>query len=258
MQMIAGKYFNADTGTSMPNGIAVNESAQKALLVQVGDHLKFQGAGDREFSIIGIIKDFNFDTLHEAVRPVVIMHSRDFMGFRFYSIKLNAGDRSLRVREVERAWQQVFPDDAFVCSFADERIQQRYQTELQLKKASTLASGLMLLIVMTGVLGLVALTVAKRNKEIGIRKVLGASATQILALISREYALVMSVAFAIGLPLSYLFINEWLSTFAYRIPLQWWMFVMPPAFIFAMTIFIVVAQALRAAMTDPVKSLKYE
>ncbi|HKZ36903.1 MAG TPA: ABC transporter permease [Chryseolinea sp.] len=258
MKIIEGKYFNANGGSLIPFSVVINESAQKALSVQLNDKVKLQGGGDQEYQVIGILKDFNFETLHQAIRPVVIMHSREFMSFRFYSIKLNPGDIAQRVQEIERAWHKAFPNDAFVSSFADERIQQRYKTELQLKKAATLASVLMLVIVMTGVLGLVALSVAKRTKEIGIRKVLGASASQILGLIGREYAIVMAVSFAIGIPLSYAFINQWLSTFVYHISLKWWMFILPPAFVFGITLCIVAVQGISAALANPVKSLKYE
>ena len=258
MQVVAGKYFNTNGEPTVPFGMVINESAQKALSVQLGDQVKLQASGVQEYRVIGIVKDFNFETLHQLIRPVVIVHSREYMSFRFYSIKLNPGDISKRVQEIENAWRKAFPDDAFVSSFADERIQQRYKTELQLKRAATLASILMLAIVMTGVLGLVALTVAKRTKEIGIRKVLGASASQILGLIGREYAMVMVVSFAIGIPLSYAFISQWLGTFVYRISLQWWMFAIPPAFVFGITLCVVAAQGIRAAQANPVRSLKYE
>jgi putative ABC transport system permease protein len=238
--------------------VVINESAQKALSVEVNDIIKLQGSGEQEYRVVGVVKDFNFETLHQAIRPVVIMHSREFMSFRFYSVKLSPGDIGQRVREVESAWHTAFPNDAFVSSFADERIQQRYKTELQLKKAATLASVLMLIIVMTGVLGLVALSVAKRTKEIGIRKVLGASASQILKLIGREYAMVMGVSFAIGIPLSYAFINQWLDNFVYHISLEWWMFTLPPAFVFTVTVCIIIMQGIRAAFANPVTSLKYE
>src|SRR5688500_12139369 len=178
MKIVQGKYFNEDGGSPTPFSVVINEAAQKALSVQLNDNIKLQGSGVQEYKVIGILKDFNFETLHEAIRPVVIFHSREFLSFRFYSIKLNLGDMAQRVQEIESAWHRAFPNDAFVSSFADARSQQRYKTELQLKKAATLASILMLVIVMTGVLGLVALSVAKRTKEIGIRKVLGASASQ--------------------------------------------------------------------------------
>lgn len=176
--------------------------------------------GNQEYRVVGIIKDFNFETLHQLIRSVVIMHEREFISFRFFSVKLNPGDIAMRIQEIEHAWHQTFPDDAFVGSFVDERIQQRYKTELQLKKAATLASVLMLVIVITGVLGLVALSVARRTKEIGIRKVLGAMATEILKLFGREYAIVMTLSFAVAVPLSYVFINQWMNNFVYHVPLK--------------------------------------
>ena len=258
MKVVEGKYFNSGGTLPMPFTVVINESAQKALSLQLHDKVKLKGSGDQEYQVIGIIKDFNFETLHQVIRPVVILHSREFLSFRFYSIKLKPGDIAQRVQEIEQAWHKAFPNDAFVSSFADERVQQRYKTELQLKKAATLASVLMLVIVMTGVLGLVALSVAKRTKEIGIRKVLGASASQILGLIGREYTIVMAVSFAIGIPLSYAFIKHWLSAFVYHISLKWWMFTLPPVFVFGITLCIVVIQGISAALANPVKSLKYE
>ncbi len=258
MEIVDGKYFSTRGESPIPFGIVINESAKKALSLQVGDQVKLQGSGDQEYRIVGILKDFNFETLHQVIRPVVIVHTRDYMSFRFYSIKLNPGDIARRVEEIEAAWHQAFPDDAFVSSFADERIQQRYKTEMQLKKAATLASVLMLVIVMTGVLGLVALNVAKRTKEIGIRKVLGASAAQILRLISREYVIVMVISFSIGISLVYIFITQWLNNFVYHIPLQWWMFAIPSLFVFVLTLFIIAAQSISAARANPVHSLKYE
>ena len=133
-----------------------------------------------------------------------------------------------------------------------------YKTELQLKKASIIGSVLILVIVLTGVLGLVSLSVSKRNKEIGIRKVLGASTSNILVLVVQEYALLMAVTFFAGIPLSYLFGSQWLNNFAYHIDLTWWMFGVPAIFLFFITTFMVAIQSLKTAMANPVKSLKYE
>lgn len=236
----------------------INEAAQKSLNVKLGDALKFGNNPDQEYKIAGIVRDFNFETLHQAVRPAVFIHSREYLTFRFYSVRFNAGDMATNIKQLESAWHAAFPDDAFVGSFADERLQQRYKTEIQLKRSSTLASILMNVIVMTGVLGLVALTVAKRTKEIGIRKVLGASVSQLVGLVGKEYAIVMIIAFAIAMPLSYLFVTDWLSAFVYHIPLQWWMFCIPAAFIFLLTMLIVVLQSVGVAIANPVKSLRYE
>lgn len=258
MKMVEGRFFNAAGEARVPFTVVINEAAQKALGINLGDLVRLQGNADQDYQVIGIIKDFNYETLHQSIRPAVFLHSAEYLAFRFFSIKLNPGPIAARISEIESAWQAAFPDDAFVSSFADDRLEQRYKTEMQLKRASSLASALMLIIVMTGVLGLVALTVAKRTKEIGIRKVLGASVSQILSLLAKEYAIVMIVSFALAIPLSYLFINQWLSGFVYHIPLQWWMFGLPPALVFIVTMMIVAIQSMGTAVANPVKSLRYE
>lgn len=142
--------------------------------------------------------------------------------------------------------------------FADKQIEQLYKTELQMNKAAKVASILMMIIVMTGVLGLVALSVARRRKEIGIRKVLGASVESILKLLSREYVLMMIFAFLAGIPFSYWFISNWLSTFAYHIDLTAALFAIPAATLMVVTLMMVCLQGMRAALMDPVKSIRHE
>ena len=253
-----GKYFFDENEPRSPFALVINESAKKALHVNVGDKVKMQYWGDIEFTITGIVNDFNYESLREAIKPLALMHNRDFFAYRYFSFKLNAGSLTESVQEVEKLWNKVFPDEPFVYSFASENLQTLYKTELQLKRASSIATILMLIIVLTGVLGLVSLSLTKRNKEIGIRKVLGASASSILVLISREYALLMAASFAIGIPLAYIFISRWLTGFAYHIELSWWMFAMPIAILFCITIVIIVFQCLRAILSNPVKALRYE
>src|SRR5258706_1640282 len=250
LNLIAGNFFFDKGELYQANRLVINESAQKAMSVQVGDKVKIQFF-DKEFTITGIVKDFNFESLHERVKPVAFTHNRDFQAFRFFSFKLKPGNVAQSVQVVEKLWKRVFPNDPFVYSFTDERLAMSYKTELQLKKASAIGSVLILIIVLTGVLGLVSLNVAKRNKEIGIRKVLGASASDILILISREYAILMSLSFAIGIPFSYGFVLQWLNGFAYHINLEWWMFVIPILILFFMTIIIVSLQSFKTVVSDP-------
>jgi len=257
LDVVDGKFFLDESEAFQSNRLVLNESAQKALSVKVGDKVKIQFSGS-EFTVVGIVKDFNYESMHEAVKPVAFTHNRDFKAFRYFSFKLTPGNIVQSVEAVEKLWKNIFPNDPFVYSFTDERLAITYQTELQLKKASVIASILILIIVLTGVLGLVSLSVAKRNKEIGIRKVLGASTSNILLLISREYMVLMSLAFVIGIPFSYLFVSQWLDSFAYHINLKWWMFTIPVLILFITTIMMVSLQSVKAAMSDPVKSIKYE
>jgi putative ABC transport system permease protein len=116
----------------------------------------------------------------------------------------------------------------------------------------------MLVIVLLGVLGLISLTINKRTKEIGIRKVLGASISNVLLLISRQYIRMILLAFAIAVPLSYYFMVQWLNAFAYQIAISWWMFVFPGVFVFLITLLVAGSQSLKVALTNPTQSLKYE
>jgi putative ABC transport system permease protein len=257
MKMLEGVYFGP-AGQPARNSIVVNETLKRKLSVGIGDKLKFDTFGDVEYTIVGIVHDFNTTSLRDAVDPVAILHSRDHLTFRHYSIKLKSGNLPDAVQQVERLWRANFPDDAFVYSFADKQIEQLYKTEMQMNKAATLASMLMMVIVMTGVLGLVALTVARRNKEIGIRKVLGASPQNILQLLSREYLAIMLFAFFASVPLSYWFISNWLTSFAYHIDLKASMFALPVFALFTITLVMVYLQGMRAALKDPVKSIRHE
>lgn len=258
LSLVDGTYFNKGHGSHVPWSVVINESTQRALSLKVGDKLKLSQAGDQEFSVAGIVKDFHFESLHEPVKPVVLFHLSDIPVFRYFSLRLRPGDPVSAMQDIEKTWRQAFPDDAFLGAYADERVEQQYKTELKLRKGTTLASALMIVIVMTGVFGLVALTVARRTKEIGIRKVLGGSAAHILTLIAKEYVIVLVISCALAIPLSIWFITQWLNAFSYHITLKTWMFGGPVLGVLLLTLLIVLMKAIRAAMTNPVRAIRYE
>jgi putative ABC transport system permease protein len=258
LKIMEGQFLFPDKAAWKTGGLVLNESARNALNAQVGDKLRIQGSDSVEFTVSGIVSDFHYESMHESVKPLVFMHNRDFASYRFFSFRLEPGDPVSSVAEVERLWKKALPNEPFTYSFADERLQALYATELQLKKASTIATVLMMIIVMTGVLGLVSLNVTKRNKEIGIRKVLGATVSNILLMLSREYAMLMITSFVLAVPLAYYFTNLWLQSFVYHIDLSWWMFALPGGLLLLTTVIIVSIQSYKTAVTDPVNSLKCE
>lgn len=257
LKMIEGNFLN-EGSARQPLGVVINQSAQKALHLQLGDQLNASGYGDTLFTVKGIVQDFNFDSLHEKISPLMIMHINDFQAYRYFSFRLIPGKPSESIREVEKLWKATFPDEPLNYSFADDRLKTLYTTELQMQKAATIATVLMSVIVTIGVLGLVSLSVSRRNKEIGIRKVLGASVSNILSLMSKEYVVLMIISFIIAIPMTYFLVAKWLQSFAYHIELSWWMFAMPAAILFFVIIVIVCTQSLKTAITNPVNSLKYE
>jgi putative ABC transport system permease protein len=237
--------------------IVVNESAGKALSVGVGDKVRIKN-DTVIFTVVGVVKDFHFFSLHENVRPMVFLHTRGTQAFRHFSVKLEAGNMASAVAAVEAKWRQVFPDDPFVYNFMDQELARLYKNEIRLKKASNVATGLMLIIVFTGVFGMVSLAVSKRTKEMGIRKVLGASVDSIIVLMSKPYLMLISAACAVATPLAYYFSMQWLQAFAYRVPPAWWCFVLPVVAILGLTLLLVAVRSLRTALANPTRALRYE
>jgi putative ABC transport system permease protein len=257
LKLIAGSFLEEHSRQNR-NSVVINETAQRVLNAQIGDQLIAINFGDSLFTIRGIVADFHSQSLHQKIFPMMMMQPRDYRAYRTFSFKLSVTSPQQSVEAVERAWKRVFPDEPFNYWFTDEQMKMMYTTELQMKKAASTATVLMLIIVVTGVLGLVSLSVSKRAKEIGIRKVLGASLRDILSLITKEYVFLMLISFIAAMPFAYLQATRWLESFAYRIHLSWWMFVLPGSLLLVFTVLLVIIQSYNSASTDPVKSLKCE
>jgi putative ABC transport system permease protein len=249
--------FLSGIGRYQSGNITLNRMAAKNLNVKTGDKIKFDG-DSVVYTLAGVVSDFNYESMHEPIKPVAFMHNRDAMSYRFFSFKMKPGDPASSLAAVERLWKNVFPDEAFTYHFADERLRELYVTELQMRKASAVASILMLIIVMTGLTGLVSLNVSKRSKEIGIRKILGASVQGILMMLMREYGRLMIIAIFIAVPLAVYASTAWLQTFAYHVDLSWWMFAGPGLALLALTSAIVCLQSASTASSNPLNSLRYE
>jgi putative ABC transport system permease protein len=257
--MLAGTFFHQKGQVQQPDDMVINESAQKALHVQVGDKVQMKGV-PIAFRVVGIVKDFNFFSLHQQVKPLVFMHTRNnlFPAFRYFSFKLESRNIAQSVEALEHRWKEVFPNDPFEYAFMDQNLEKLYKTEIQMKKAAGFATVLMLFIVLLGVLGLASQSVTRRTKEIGIRKVLGATVSNVLLLIAREFVWLIVIALLVAMPLTYYFVEQWLHTFAYHIDLKWWMFALPGAFVFLIALLVVSGQSLKAALSNPVDALRIE
>lgn len=257
--MLAGTFFQPKGHVQQPDDMVINESAQKALRVQVGDKIQMKGV-PIAFRVAGIVKDFNFFSLHQQVKPLVIMNTRNslFPAFRYFSFRLQPGNIAQSVEALEQRWKEVFPNDPFEYAFMDQNLERLYKTEIQMKKAAGFATVLMLFIVLLGVLGLASQSVTRRTKEIGIRKVLGATVSNVLLLIVREFIGLIAIALLVAIPLTYYFVQQWLSTFAYHIDLHWWMFAVPGMLVFLTALLVVSGQSMKAALSNPVESLRIE
>jgi putative ABC transport system permease protein len=262
MRVIAGRSFSSERRTDATEAIMLNETAAQSLgeADPVGRRLTINtpdGSGETqavEGTVIGVVDDFHYLSLHTPIGPVVLYPSRDP---NLVLARLDAPDAATLAR-VEAAWTAVNPDAPFNAYFLGDHLRQAYQAERRLMQLFGGFAGLALLVACLGLLGLAAFMAQQRTKEIGIRKALGATATGIVGLMSKDFLKLVGVAFIIAVPVAYGAMSQWLQGFAYRIDLGAGVFLLAGGLAFTVALMTVSVQALRAAQTDPVKALRSE
>ncbi len=252
MQMVKGRSFSADFPTDS-TGVIINEVAAAAMGMQdpVGKEINFWGEQRR---IVGVVKNFHFRTVHKAVTPWVYYFSPHQAGAVI--VRLAPGDMKAAIARIEALFREMNPGSVLELNFIDTDFQTVYQTEMRVGVLSRYFAGLAVIISCLGLLGLAAFTAERRMKEISIRKILGGSSAQIICLMSADFTKLVLVAILIALPVGYFVARSWLDTFAYRIELQWWYFVLA-AILALLTAWLTVgSQAVKASRVNPVKHLK--
>lgn len=260
--VLSGRYFRAGASQQDTAGIVLNEAAARTLgyetpEVAVDKMVRLQGS-PQPFRIVGIIKNFHFGSMHKAIEPMLIRHIQYVPIYRYFSFRLNAGNVRSEIATIEKKWHELFPDAPLEYAFLDQTIEKLYTTELQLEKAAYVATGLSILIMLLGVVGLVALTVSRRTKEVGIRKVLGASITSILGMFLSEYAWMLLIANLLAWPLVYWLLSGWLADYAYHTSITWVPFVQAGVGLAMLSVLIIGLQVVRTALMNPVESLRSE
>lgn len=251
-EMVQGRDFSLNFADS--NNYIINEAALKKMDLKepVGKPLTFWGT---KGSIVGVIKDFHFNSFHVPIAPLIIrLTPHDSWGYAL--IRTEAAKTSIALAGLEKLHQKLNPEFPFSHQFADEEYAMLYQSEQVVQKLSTIFSFLAIFISCMGLLGLVLFTAEQRTREIGIRKVLGASVASLFQLLSKEFLLLVLLAFVIASPLAWWAMNGWLQNYEYRINISWNVFAI--AGISALTIALITIsfQALKAALANPVKSLR--
>jgi putative ABC transport system permease protein len=240
----------------------INESAAKGLgwvnaANAVGQQIKFQGT-QRNFVVGGVVKDFHFGPLQENIRPLYFIHVSSAPLFRYMSFKIKPGNTAASIAAIQKKWATLLPDAPFAYSFMDDTLAKLYQTEMQMKKASMAATIIALVIVLLGVLGIVTQSISKRAKEVGVRKVLGASVLQVIILFAKEFSFIIIVANCIAWPLAYIVLSKWLNNYAYRINLNLFPFLAVGLILMALVVILVSIKTMKTALMNPVKSLRTE
>ncbi|SEP11744.1 ABC transporter permease [Mucilaginibacter sp. OK283] len=259
LKIIAGRDFSPAFATDTANSVLINRTAAKDLgfLPQqaIGKWIKNKVRDDKRRTIIGVVEDFNFLSLKENMDALVISPSDDR---RVIVIKLKAGNIPASVAAVKDIYTKVAPVYPFEYTFLDQKFDTTYKTDIRQQTMLTIFSGLAIFIACLGLFGLASFTAVKRTKEIGVRKVLGSSVQSILILISKDLLKPVFLATVIAMPIGYYCMNKWLQTFAYKTPLHWWIFVLAAFITFIIAVLTISFQSLKAAMMNPVRSLRSE
>ncbi len=256
MQMAEGRSFSRNFGNE-DSTIILNEAAVKLMHLKnpVGKTVKYF---DQNRQIIGVVKDFHFESLHEPVKPCFIIHENPGNVWDKIMVRIKAADQEQTIAAIQHLYENYNPGFPFDYNFLDEAYQKQYLTETRVGMLSKYFAGIAIIISCLGLFGLAAFTAQKRQKEIGIRKVVGASVNDIAVMLSKEFLKLTFIAVLIAFPLAWWAMNKWLQSFAYRIHISWWVFVVAGLTAVLIALITVSFQAIKAALANPVKSLRTE
>jgi putative ABC transport system permease protein len=257
-----GRFFSKEHSSDSA-AVVVNEEAEKTFNEKnlVGRYLVYPGPGgiEQKYQIVGVVRDFNYRSLHEPIRPLAIrlFPNRGFVG-GFVTVRLAPGDHLSTISFIETVWKKYARDEEFTCNFLDDNLQKLYAADQRTSQIAGAFSVLAIFIACLGLLGLAAFVTEQRTKEIGIRKVLGASVAEIVALLSKEFVKWVLIANVVAWPVAYYVMNNWLKNFAYRTNISLWIFVASGALALIIALLTVSSHAIKAATANPVQSLRYE
>ncbi|HYI76817.1 MAG TPA: ABC transporter permease [Chryseolinea sp.] len=257
LETIAGRPFSGENSKEYDN-VLINESAYRLMGFKkpeeaLNDQIFFWGD---TFRIVGVVKNYHQESLKKAYEPLIFRYNESPGGL--YSIKFDPNNVSESLIKFEETWKAVFPGNPFIHYFLDDHYNQQYQADQQFGEVFGIFSSLAIFIACLGLFGLSSLTAIQRTKEIGVRKVLGASVSGILALVSKDYISLMLIAITLSVPAAWWIMDAWLADFAYRISLTWWIFAIPSLVVVGIALLTVSIHTVKAARTNPAQSLRYE
>lgn len=257
LKVLAGRNLHiSDT----PQEMVINETAVKAFGFDSPDDAlgKYIGQKGEKLPIVGVVNDFHMQNFYTIIDPMAFqMERRNLDNFNI-KLSTNGSEWATILKEIEKKWSQFYPPDSFSYTFYDESIAQLYEQEQQLATLINLTTVIAILISCMGLFGLAVLTVFQRTKEIGIRKILGSSVNGIVGLLSKEYIILIMLALMVASPISWYFMDQWLQKFAYKVEIEWWIFIIAGCIALAIALLTVSSQAIKAAVANPVKSLRTE
>ncbi|MDQ1352146.1 MAG: putative transport system permease protein [Acidobacteriota bacterium] len=258
IKLIGGRNFSRQFPSDIERAFILNRSAVNefgwTLASAIGKD--FSVGGNPKGTVIGVVEDFHFESLQRQIRPLALLIYPQ--GFSHFSVRINPHNVPDAIRFIKNKWQELVPGQLFEYSFLDEDVDRLYKTEMRLGKIFLIAASLAIIIACLGLFGLAAFTAEQRTKEIGIRKVLGASASEIVLLLSKEFTRWVLLANIVAWPIAWYAMHKWLQSFAYRITILPWPFILAGLLAFLIALLTVSYKAIRAAAVNPVNALRYE
>jgi putative ABC transport system permease protein len=260
LKLIAGRDFSPQFPTDTAQATLINRTAAARLgwtpNEAIGKWLKNTVLDSTNRTIIGVVEDFNFLSLKEAIEPLVIAPSTDDR--RAALIRMKPGNLPATVETIRQLYAKTRPAYPFEYHFLDQQFDQMYQTDLRQQTILSIFAGLAIFIACLGLFGLASFSAQQRTKEIGVRKVLGASVGSIVSLLSGDFLKPVLIAILVASPMAWYAMNQWLQNFAYHIDIEWWMFALAGALAIGIALLTVSFQSIKAALVNPVKSLRSE
>jgi predicted permease len=255
LEMTQGRFFSKEHSTDMTEAYVVNQEAVRAMEMDdpVGKELKVWDLSRR---IIGVVKDYHFESLHNEIIPMAMRIDSNSYGQA--CVRITSHRVSDTLSFIENIWEEIYPEYPFEFRFLDDMLQRLYRSEQTIGKIVSIFTLLALIISCLGIFGLSSYTAEQRTKEIGIRKILGASVMNVVKSISKEFVILVLIANVIVWPIAYFLMNKWLQVFAYRITISWLTFLLTGMAVLVVSLLTVSRQIIRAATANPVDSLRYE
>jgi putative ABC transport system permease protein len=255
IRLTQGRYFSSQMPTDTTNAIVINEAMAEMLGWKNAVGKQFEIYHAMKGKIIGVMKDFNFASLREKVQPLAVMLTNNPL---YLSIKLKAGSVPSSLAYIQKEWKQFNSEYPFDYFFLDEQLNHFYQADMRMLHVLNIFAGLAIFIACIGLFGLSIYTAKQRTREIGIRKVLGASVSQVTLLLSKDFVALVAIAILVASPVAWWVSNKWIQDFAYRIHISGWFFVIAGFSAIFIAVITVSFQAIKAAIANPVKSLRTE
>jgi putative ABC transport system permease protein len=261
MEMAAGRNFSKSYSDSA--SVILNEKA--AMLMgwknPIGKHLLYPGGDNTRFTVVGVVKDFHFESLHNIIGPFALFYtsSRTYStGTSYIAVRLKPGDPGKAIAGIQRIWREFMPDNPLEYAFLDAEYDSLYRADINIGKVFGVFTLLSLTVACLGLLGLAMYTAERRTREIGVRKVLGASVQNVVAMLSKEFLKLVGLASLIAIPIAWYAMDKWLQDFAYPTTLDWWIFALTAAATTAVALATVSFQSIKAGLASPVNCLRSE